>query len=339
MSTWWSTAPRDDLGFMVTVPMPPFAITNRAWYVLHRFLVSVGARGTDVLVEKEAFISSRLAIHWGQAITSTDASNWALLGRFNGRAVVADGIVNIQDPRAYDERLELTPLLETPIYMWLLSIGQELSLTTNGYLMSGKPRKRSPMSQSLVKGEKVDLQELATKAGAEAGGLSKIKIGAGWDVRKDQGEEFDLDLVVIGCDANGKAVSDDWRIFFNNKVSPGSVITHSGDNLTGAGEGDDETVSVDLSALPADVVDLRIYVTIYEAAKRGNLNFGQVENAFVRVVDEATGAELSRYDLTEDAGPVQSLELGKVYKHNDAWQFKATVGKYAYELDQVFASH
>jgi tellurium resistance protein TerD len=347
MSTWWTLVPREDLGLRLEdLPGRPFAITNRGWYVLHRFLKAAEdylglASDLDPLLHYEAFIPSRLAVQWGRLIGNAATSDgWMLVGRFNGRAVVADRIAHIDQTRGLGTDYELTPLAGTPAYHWLLAVGQELATTPTGYLMSGKPRKGTPMSQSLVKGEKVDLQELATKAGA-TGGLSKLRVAAGWDVRQGEGPEFDLDLVLIGCDANGKAVNDDWRIFFNNKKSPGDAIIHHGDNLTGAGDGDDETADVDLSALPAEVVDLRIYVTIYEAKARGDLNFGVVNNAFVRILDQDNGGtELSRFDLTEDAGPVQSVELGKVYRKDDgAWQFRATAEKFRHELDGVFAAH
>lgn len=193
------------------------------------------------------------------------------------------------------------------------------------------------MSQSLTKGEKLDLGKAVADAGGA--GLGKIRIGLGWDVRQGDGPEVDLDAVVIGCNGAGKAVSEDWRIFFNHKNSPADAIVHGGDNLTGAGDGDDEVVAVDLSALPADVESLEIYVTIYEADIRGKLNFGLVRNAFVRIVDDSTGTELGRFDLSEDAGATTSLHFARVYRNNGTWAFKALGQGLKVELDGVFAAH
>lgn len=343
MSTWWSLAPRADLGAHVDATWSrPFAITNKGWHLLRKFLYNSGSAGSVHLMNgpADAFVPTRTIVHWGQCIESTAVGDWFLVEHFNGRAVVPSGLIHSRDVQSVDERSELTPLQNTGVYLWLLTIGQELSTAPSGYLITGKPKKGSNMSISTVKGQKVELDKAAAEAGSA--GLDKITIGLGWDTRKGAaaGTEFDLDAVVIGCDANGKAVSDDWRIFFNNKTSPAGAITHHGDNLTGEGDGDDEQVTVVLSALPAEVVDLRIYVTIYEAGKRGNLNFGLVENAFVRLVDEATGSEVLRFDLSEDAGPVQSLEFAKIYRQADGtWAFKALASGQAYELDGVFSAH
>lgn len=340
MSTWWSIAPRADLGVAESSTMwaRPFAITNRAWYLLHKFLKESGnAHTVHLMCDREAFVPARIAVQWGQSIEKASAGDWYLVSRFNGRAVVASGIVHAREVDRVDLRCEVTPLHETGLFMWLLQIGTELSSTTSGYLITGKPRKGSTMSVSTVKGEKVDLSKAAADAGTA--GLAKVRVGLGWDVRQGDGPEFDLDAVAIGCDANGKAVSEAWRVFFNQPASPNNAIVHGGDNLTGAGDGDDETITIDFSALPAEVVDVRLYVTIYEAAKRGNLNFGQVNNAFVRIVDDATGTELCRYDLSEDAGVTQSVEFAKIYNVGGAWQFKAIGEAHKYEIEGVFAAH
>jgi tellurium resistance protein TerD len=343
VSTWWSLAPRADLGLMdaniAGTWARPFAITNRGWYLLYRFLFQTGnAHTVHLMCEREAFIPTRIAVQWGRSIESTTMGDWYLVGQFNGHAVVASGIVHAKDIDTVDMRSELTPLPGTGVYQWLMQIGTELSTAPSGYLVTGKPRKGSSMSQSITKGEKVDLGKAVADAGAPAG-LGKVRIGLGWDARTaGDGKETDLDAVVIACDANGKAVSEDWRIFFNNKVSPGNAITHSGDNLTGVGDGDDETVIADLAALPAEVESLEIYVTLYEAGVRG-LNFGLVDNAFVRIVDDATGTELCRFDLSEDAGANTSLHFAKVYRNSGTWAFKALGTPQKVELDGVFAAH
>jgi tellurium resistance protein TerD len=321
------------------LPGVPFAITNRGWYRLHRFLRSTGARNVDLMAEQEAFVPSRLAVHWGQCISSAGAGDWYLIGSFDGHAVVPSGIVHANHARGLEDQFELTPLAGTLTYMWLLSIGQELSTAVSGYLISGKPRKGSPMSYSTTKGEKVDLDKAAADAGTP--GLTKLRVGLGWDARKSDGADFDLDAVVLGLNSSGKVVSDDWRVFFNNKTAPGNAIVHNGDNLTGDGDGDDETVDIDLSAIPDDVTDLRIYVTIYEATKRGNLNFGLVQNAFIRIYEPDSGTEVLRFDLSEDAGVTQSLEFGKIYRTAPGapWNFKAIADGHKHELDGVFAAH
>jgi tellurium resistance protein TerD len=342
VSTWWSLAPRADLGISAanlgSSWARPFAITNKGWYLLHKFLKHTGNGHTvHLMCEVEAFVPTRIAVAWGRSIESTAVGDWFLVGQFNGHAVVASGIVHTRDVDSIDIRCELTPLQGTELYMWLLQIGSELSTTPSGYLISGKPRKGSPVSQSITKGEKVDLG----KAVAEAGGptLGKVRIAAGWDVRQGDGPEVDLDVVVLGCNANGTAVSEDWRIYFNNKVSPAGAISHGGDNLTGAGAGDDEVVTANLTALPAEVESLEIYVTLYEAKDRGGLNFGLVNNAFVRIVDDSTGTELCRFDLSEDAGATTSLHFAKVYRNNGTWAFKALGTGLKVELDGVFAAH
>lgn len=342
MSTWWMLAPRADLGLADAASASswarPFAITNRAWYVLHRFLKNTGnAHTVHLMAQRNAFVPTRIIVQWGRSIESAAVGDWYLVGKFNGRAVVASGIIHSRDLDSVDVGCELTPLEGTGLWMWLLKIGSELSTAPSGYLVSGKPKKGSPMSQSLTKGEKVDLNKAVADAGAPAG-LGKVRIGLGWDARNaGDGKETDLDAVIVACDANGKAVSDDWRIFFNNLASPAGAIVHSGDNLTGAGDGDDEVITADLAALPAEVESLEIYVTLFEASLRG-LNFGLVDNAFVRIVDDATGAELCRFDLSEDAGANTSLHFAKVYR-NDGWAFKALGTPQKVELDGVFAAH
>lgn len=338
LSTWWSLAPRADLGINAVGSWArPFAVTNRGWYLLYKFLKDANKHNVHLMAEPEAFVPTRIAVEWGRSIEATAIGDWYLVSRYNGHAVVASGIVHTRELDAVGIRCELTPLQGTGLYMWLLQIGSELSTAPSGYLISGKPRKGSSMSVSLTKGEKVDLSKAVADAGSPT--LGKIRIGLGWDVRQGDGPEVDLDAVVIGCDANGKAVSDDWRIFFNNKNAPGDAIVHHGDNLTGAGDGDDEVVTADLAALPAEVESLEIYVTIYEAKDRGNLNFGIVNNAFVRIVDDNTGTELCRFDLTEDAGATTSLHFAKVYRNAGTFAFKALGLGMKVELDGVFAAH
>lgn len=342
VSTWWSLAPRTDLGISSAALAGgwtrPFAITNAGWYLLHKLIKSTGnAHTAHLMAEPEAFVPTRIAIQWGNSIQNLAVGDWFLVSKYNGHAVVPAGIVHARQAESVSIHHELTPLDSTGLYVWLLQIGSELSIAPSGYLISGKPRKGSNMSQSITKGEKVNLGKASADAGV-SGELTKIRLGLGWDVRQGDGPEADLDAVVIACNGAGKAVSDDWRIFFNNKTSPNNAISHGGDNLTGAGDGDDETVTVDLAALPAEVESLEIYVTLYDAATRG-LNFGLVNNAFVRILDDASGTELCRFDLSEDAGANASVHFAKVYRNDGTWAFKALGQAQKVELDGVFAAH
>ncbi len=172
------------------------------------------------------------------------------------------------------------------------------------------------MAISLQKGQKVDL----TKGNP---GLSKMLIGLGWDTnRYDGSADFDLDAAAFLLGDNGKVPTDADFIFYSNlQHSSGSVI-HTGDNLTGEGEGDDEVIKVDLSKVPANISKIAFTVTIYEAEQRGQ-NFGQVSNAYIRIVDDTTGTEIIRYDLGEDFSVETAVVVGELYRHNGEWKFNA----------------
>lgn len=171
------------------------------------------------------------------------------------------------------------------------------------------------MAISLSKGGNVSLSK-------EEPGVEKVMIGLGWDVRSTDGQDFDLDASCFMLGANGKVRSDSDFIFYNNLKSADGAIEHTGDNRTGAGEGDDEAINVDLFKVPADVAKLAIAVTIHEADARKQ-NFGQVSNAFIRVVNQKTGKEIARYDLSEDASTNTAMIFGELYRHNNEWKFKA----------------
>ena len=172
------------------------------------------------------------------------------------------------------------------------------------------------MAVSLKKGQKVDL----TKTNP---GLKEILIGLGWDTNKyDGGSEFDLDAAAFLLGASGKVNSDDDFIFYQNLKHASGAVEHMGDNLTGAGEGDDEEIKIDLSKVPADIEKIDFTVTIYEADERKQ-NFGQVENAFIRVVNVATGEELIRYDLGEDFSIETAVVIGELYRNKGEWKFNA----------------
>jgi tellurium resistance protein TerD len=179
------------------------------------------------------------------------------------------------------------------------------------------------MAISLNKGGNVSL----TKE-AGAAGLSKIAVGLGWDVRTTTGVDFDLDASALMVRADGKVVSDQHFVFYGNLTSPDGSVAHQGDNLTGEGEGDDEVVDVDLTSVPAEVDRIVFPVSIYDADSKGQ-NFGQVINAFIRIVNAANGTELARYDLSEDASSETAMVFGEVYRRESEWKFRAVGQGYA----------
>jgi tellurium resistance protein TerD len=171
------------------------------------------------------------------------------------------------------------------------------------------------MGVSLSKGGNVSLSK-------EAPGLKTIRVGLGWDTRVTDGQAFDLDASAFILGAGDKVRSDADFIFYNNKNGANGAVVHQGDNLTGQGEGDDEVVMVQLSNLPPDVTKVSFAVTIHDADARRQ-SFGQVTNAFIRVVNDAGGAEIARYDLSEDASTETAMIFGELYRHGEEWKFKA----------------
>lgn len=175
------------------------------------------------------------------------------------------------------------------------------------------------MAVSLSKGGKVSLAKAAADAGIST--LTKVVAGLGWDTnRYDGGDQFDLDASLFMCKGDGKCRSDADFIFYGNKTGPG--VTHTGDNRTGEGEGDDEQIIIELAAVPADVEKLAVAVTIDKAAER-NQNFGMVENSYIRIFDEVSGTELVRYDLGEDYSIETAIVVGELYRNNGEWKFNA----------------
>lgn len=172
------------------------------------------------------------------------------------------------------------------------------------------------MAISLVKGQKIDL----TKGNPS---LKKVIIGLGWDTNKYLGgSDFDLDASVFLVGSNGKTNHDEDFIFYNNLKSRNEAVIHKGDNRTGIGDGDDEQISLEFSKMPADVDKMAITVTIHEALERGQ-NFGQVSNAYVRVINEETDEEILRYDLGEDFSIETALVVCEIYRNGSEWKFSA----------------
>jgi tellurium resistance protein TerD len=177
------------------------------------------------------------------------------------------------------------------------------------------------MALSLSKGQNLSLSKTDP-------GLKKILIGLGWDTRETDGQDFDLDASVFMLTEAGKVRSDGDFIFYNQLRSSCGSVVHTGDNRTGEGDGDDESVKVDLSIVPSDIQRIAITVTIDKAEEKKQ-SFGQVSNAFVRVVNDETGVEVVRYDLSEDYSTETALIFGEVYRHAGEWKFKAIGQGYA----------
>ncbi len=177
------------------------------------------------------------------------------------------------------------------------------------------------MSVALTKGGNVSLSKSAAN-------LTSIAVGLGWDARSTTGADFDLDASALLTGANGKVLSDAHFVFFNNLKSPEGSVEHTGDNLTGEGEGDDEVINVELPLVPVEAQKIVFTVSIYEAEARGQ-SFGQVANAYIRVVNRADGSELARYDLSEDASTETAMIFGEVYRRDNEWKFRAVGQGYA----------
>ncbi|MFJ6798719.1 TerD family protein [Streptomyces sp. NPDC091268] len=177
------------------------------------------------------------------------------------------------------------------------------------------------MGVSLSKGGNVSL----TKA---APNLTAVIVGLGWDARTTTGVDFDLDASAILTNDQGKVANDSNFVFFNNLKSPDGSVEHTGDNTTGEGEGDDEAIKVNLAGVPADVQKIVFPVSIYEAESRQQ-SFGQVRNAYIRVVNQADNTELARYDLSEDASTETAMVFGELYRNGAEWKFRAIGQGYA----------
>ena len=187
------------------------------------------------------------------------------------------------------------------------------------------------MPINLQKGQKVSL----TKGNP---GLSKVVVGVGWDVNQfDTGGAFDLDGAAFLVTENGKVSRGEDFVFYGNLTHPSGSVQHMGDNLTGEGEGDDEQIKVNLSAVPANIANIVFTVTIYDAETRRQ-NFGQVSNAFIRIYNEDTGEEMLRYDLGEDFSIETAAVFGELYKNGNEWKFNAIGSGYQGGLAALCAS-
>ena len=179
------------------------------------------------------------------------------------------------------------------------------------------------MVVSLAKGQRVSLEKVAP-------GLTEIFVGLGWDTKAtDGGFDFDLDASLFLLGSHEKLISDNHFVFYNNLTSPDpdKSVEHTGDNLTGEGDGDDEVIKINLQKVPSDVQKIVVVVTIHEADRRGQ-NFGQVDNAYIRIVDSKTNQEAARYDLTEDCSIETAMIMAEIYRKNGEWRVNAVGSGY-----------
>ena len=188
------------------------------------------------------------------------------------------------------------------------------------------------MPVNLKKGQKVSLTK-------DNPGLKKVVVGLGWDINHfDTGGDFDLDTSAFLLTDAGKVSRQEDFVFYGNLVHPSGCVTHMGDNLTGAGDGDDEQIKVDLSLVPENITKIAFAVTIYDAEIRQQ-NFGQVNNAFIRIYDETNGQEILRYDLGEDFSIETAAIFGELYKHGGEWKFNAIGSGYQGGLAAICAAY
>ncbi len=187
------------------------------------------------------------------------------------------------------------------------------------------------MPVSLSKGGNVSLTKIAPS-------LQSVRVGLGWDARTTDGADFDLDATALVCGEGEKVLSDQHFIFYNNLTSPEGTVRHRGDIRDGAVDGDDETIEVDLSQLTPQTDRVVFNVTIHEADTRGQ-SFGQVKNAYIRVVDTGDGTELARYDLTEDASTETAMVFGELYRNAAEWKFRAIGQGYASGLQGIISNY
>lgn len=184
---------------------------------------------------------------------------------------------------------------------------------------------------NLSKGERIAITK-------DKPGLVKLRAELSWDVNKSSGPAFDLDASAAILNANGKLLSKDHFVYFNNKKDPSGSVSSSGDNLTGAGDGADEIISIDLSKLPPDAAQIDFIVNIHDAVARRQ-NFGQVPKAKIEIKSDADNAVLAHYDLEENFSSETSIHPGSLYKKDGEWSFKAVGAGYTRNLNDFFTAY
>jgi tellurium resistance protein TerD len=184
---------------------------------------------------------------------------------------------------------------------------------------------------NLSKGGNVSLQKADP-------GIKKVLVGLGWDPRATVGEQFDLDAAILLVGADGKVLDDSHFVFYNNKTSPCGAVVHAGDSRDGAGNGDDETASVDLDKVAPGVQKIVFAVSIHDAGLRKQ-TFGQISNAKIRLINIDSNLEIIRFDLSEDSSVESSMIFGELYRHSGEWKFKAVGQGFAGGLAELIRSH
>ena len=187
------------------------------------------------------------------------------------------------------------------------------------------------MALSLSKGGNLSLSK-------EAPGMTKVLVGLGWDARSTDGQDFDLDASAFLLKADGKVRADSDFIFYNQLKSVDGSVEHTGDNRNGEGDGDDEAIKVDLSKVPAEIDKIAFTVTIHEAEARRQ-SFGQVRNAFIRIVNQDNNSEVARYDLAEDASTETAMIFAELYRNGAEWKFRAVGQGFAGGLKPLAESY
>lgn len=324
MSTWWQSVTRADIGLAdIRFGNADFSVTNRGWYVLHKVLQQLGARSYEHLAGREQYVPQGIVEDWANRLAALAFDDsWLQVSAWNGSSLQFHSIIHKQEADRFVDHHELTPLIHTPVGRWLQEVSNSLASASSGVVISGKPRKGHSMSVSLVKGGNVNLTK-------EAGGtLTSVTLGLGWDARTTSGQAYDLDASAIVLGADNKVLSDKDFVFYGNTKSANGAVVHSGDNLTGSGDGDDEQITVDLTGLPVEAMKILFVVSIYEADKRKQ-NFGEVNNSFIRVMNGVDQTELSRYDLREDAATETVMVFGELYRNGADWKFRAVGNGYA----------
>jgi tellurium resistance protein TerD len=187
------------------------------------------------------------------------------------------------------------------------------------------------MAINLQKGQNVSLNQ-------ESPGINNLLAGLGWDTQSFAGAAFDLDVMLFLTDANGRVLSDNHFVYYNNLKSPDGSVEHTGDNRTGDGDGDDEVILVNLSHIDSKVEKVIFTASIHEAEQRRQ-TFGQVSNAYIRIVDKANNQEIIRYDLSEDFSVETSIVVAELYRRNNEWKFKAIGQGYKDGLIALLRAH
>lgn len=303
MSTWWSLARRTDID-LGNLGYVPFNITNRAWYVLYRFLASLQVQGLPQLTGDDVLIPTNLAHHWGNAILNANPDAWFQVGEFDGSEIIPVSIVHESVATQYINTHELVPLQGSEIGEWLNHIGQRLAAAPSGIIITSKPP-RSLMDDVVdleKRGSRANITDLAKQTDG-AGNLVPpvLDLELSWNARKTQGDDWDLDASAVALNDNEVNTDPQWFVFYNNQSSPNGAIRHmKGDSLDGGGDGPDEVIRFNFADIPAQFTRIDVVVSINKAKERKQ-SFAEVSNAYARVVDPATGKELVRAKLTDEA--------------------------------------